>query len=239
MRRCAILLAVLAAMATVGCAKKRTVARYPVPPAPASRSGGEATKTAKGTLPPATKPAPREPGLAPTIDELYGYASWYGEPYHGRRTASGETYNMNDMTAAHKTLPLGAKVDVKNLDNGKEVQVRINDRGPFVEGRVIDLSYAAAKAIEMIGPGVALVRLTPTEETLAARYGVQVGAFHDRDNAERLQAKLSKEHSPVEIRQDGSLYRVLVGAENSEAAANSLLQQLRSQKLFGVVVMLP
>jgi rare lipoprotein A len=146
---------------------------------------------------------------------------------------------MYDLTAAHKTLPMGSKLEVKNLDNGKQVKVRINDRGPFIEGRVIDLSYAAAKEIGMIGPGVALVRLYPQEDLTATRYGVQVGAFHDRDNAERLQTKLSKDHSPVKVSQDGSLYHVLVGAENSEAAANSLLKQLRAQKLFGMVVMIP
>src|SRR5258706_5201972 len=163
-------LILVVALRTVGCGKKRPTARAPAPPVP--------TKTAKRGVPASS------PTVAPTIDELYGYASWYGEPYHGRRTASGEVYNMNDMTAAHKTLPMGAKVGVKNLDNGKDVQVRINDRGPFIEGRVIDLSYAAAKEIGLIGPGVALVRLTPFEETIARLFGVQVGAFRDRDNAE-------------------------------------------------------
>jgi rare lipoprotein A len=88
-----------------------------------------------------------------------GIASWYGPGFHGRRTASGEIYNMYAYTAAHKTLPLGTYVRVINLENGKSVVVRINDRGPFKKGRIIDLSYAAAKKIGMIEKGTARVRL--------------------------------------------------------------------------------
>jgi rare lipoprotein A len=88
-----------------------------------------------------------------------GIASWYGVPYHGRRAASGETFDMEQLTAAHQTLPFQTMVEVTNLDNGKRVVVRINDRGPFVKGRIIDLSHAAAKQIDMIGPGTARVRL--------------------------------------------------------------------------------
>ncbi len=87
-------------------------------------------------------------------------ASWYGEKFHGRSTANGERYDMHGMTAAHPTLPFGTVVEVRNLDNGRSVRVRINDRGPFVRGRIIDLSYAAAREIEMIGPGTARVELT-------------------------------------------------------------------------------
>ena len=92
-------------------------------------------------------------------NELEGIASWYGPGFHGRRTASGEIYNMYAYTAAHKTLPLGTYVRVINLENGKSVVVRINDRGPFKKGRIIDLSYAAAKKIGMIEKGTARVRL--------------------------------------------------------------------------------
>ena len=88
-----------------------------------------------------------------------GLASWYGDPYHGRQTASGEIYDMNEWTAAHRTLPFGTWVEVTNLTNAKRVSVRITDRGPFVDGRIIDLSRAAAKQIDMIGPGTARVRL--------------------------------------------------------------------------------
>jgi peptidoglycan lytic transglycosylase len=89
----------------------------------------------------------------------YGKASWYGKKFHGRKTASGERYNMYQLTAAHKTLPFGTKVKVTNMDNGKSVVVRINDRGPFVKGRIIDLSRAAAKKVDMINAGVAFVKV--------------------------------------------------------------------------------
>jgi rare lipoprotein A len=96
--------------------------------------------------------------------ELHGYvekgiASWYGKKYHGRRTANGERYDMHAMTAAHKRLPFGTLVLVKNLDNGKKTRVRINDRGPFKKGRIIDLSYAAAREIGMVHDGLARVRI--------------------------------------------------------------------------------
>ena len=89
-----------------------------------------------------------------------GIASWYGEPFHGRATASGEIYDMHKLTAAHKELPLGSVVSVRNLKNGKTVTVRVNDRGPFVKGRIIDLSLAAAKKLSMVGPGTAKVEMT-------------------------------------------------------------------------------
>jgi rare lipoprotein A len=88
-----------------------------------------------------------------------GMASWYGKPFHGQTTASGERYDMYKKTAAHRTLPFGVVVEVTNLDNGRSVQVRITDRGPFKKGRIIDLSYAAAKELRMIGPGVVPVRV--------------------------------------------------------------------------------
>ena len=88
-----------------------------------------------------------------------GVASWYGHPYHGRRTSNGEIYDMDQMTAAHLSLPFGTLVRVTNLDNGRGTEVRINDRGPFVNGRIIDLSRAAARQISMIGPGTAKVRV--------------------------------------------------------------------------------
>jgi rare lipoprotein A len=102
----------------------------------------------------AKAPAPAKIGATES-----GVASWYGVPYHGRRTASGEIYDMEQLTAAHRTLPFQTWVEVTDLDNGKRVSVRVTDRGPFVDGRVIDLSLAAARKIEMVGPGIARVKL--------------------------------------------------------------------------------
>jgi rare lipoprotein A len=95
-----------------------------------------------------------------------GIASWYGEPYHGRKTASGEVYDMHQLTAAHRSLPFGTWVEVTNAENGTRVAVRINDRGPFVDGRIIDLSRAAAERIGLIGPGIARVRVKVIEPPL-------------------------------------------------------------------------
>jgi rare lipoprotein A len=179
--------------------------------------------------------APRAPGTpaAPIVQGEEGIASWYGHPYHGRRAASGEIYNMYDMTAAHRTLPFGTQVRVHDLENGRDVEVRINDRGPFVEGRIIDLSYASAQAMGM--PGIARVRLeilglAPASEP--GIFAVQVGAFRDPANAGRLKALIEASYGPVVIlsfdRGDGLFYRVRVGHESSETAAYELAEKLRN-----------
>lgn len=111
--------------------------------------------------PPASPPP--SAGPSPTGWTETGEASWYGRPFHGRFTASGEVYDMNDLTAAHPSLPFGTRIRVENLDNGRSVVVRVNDRGPFVEDRVLDLSRKAAEELGMIGPGTARVRITVVE----------------------------------------------------------------------------
>ncbi len=151
---------------------------------------------------------------------------------------------MNEFTAAHRNLAFGTRLRVTNLENGLQVKVRINDRGPFVEERIIDLSYAAARELRMVGPGTALVELSllgssPQAGAAPGRYGVQVGAFRERHNADRLREHLARRHAPVSVRLDGDLYRVLVGVEPTEAAANSLAEKLRREHLLGIVVSLP
>ena len=138
----------------------------------------------------------RSPGPEPldSVDQGWkqsGIASWYGGKFHGRRTANGEIYDMYAMTAAHKILPFDTLVEVENLDNGTTVRVRINDRGPFVRGRIIDLTYTAAKQIDMIGPGTAKVRLRVLGEAdvETRRFVIQVGAFSDPQTAQELGAQ--------------------------------------------------
>lgn len=196
-----------------------------------------------------TVSVPRVPQAPPQIGETEtGIASWYGYPFHGRRAADGEVYDMEQFTAAHRTLPFGTWVTVHDLDNGKSVNVRITDRGPFVAGRVIDLSRAAARSIDMIGPGLARVRLEvippppnatppsappPEVATTPTWFAVQVGAFQDRDRAERLRVVLVKEYGAAEVvRRDGKpvLWRVLVGREATLESANGLAQRLRSEQ---------
>jgi rare lipoprotein A len=163
-----------------------------------------------------------------------GVASWYGIPFNGHRTSNGEIYDMHQMTAAHRTLPFGAVVRVTNLNNGKQTQVRINDRGPFVANRVIDLSLAAAQAIEMIGTGTAHVRLEilAGPNPLVGTFGVQVGAFLVEANAQKLRAQLSATYSSISIAEydlpNGTFYRVRVGRVPTEEAAQQLASQLRA-----------
>ncbi len=176
---------------------------------------------------PAAGVPPPSPGT--TVEE--GLASWYGEPYHGRPTASGPIYDMWEMTAAHRTLPFGTKVHVVNLDNGHEADVTINDRGPFVEGRILDLSRAAAEALDAVGPGVVRVRLEvrslgdgmPDEPC----WEVQVGAFARADNADRARGNLEAKGFQVRLAPaGGGLTRVRVtgieGKPRALATARSL-----------------
>ncbi len=109
--------------------------------------------------PPRPAPAPEAPRRPQKVRGQEGLASWYGKKFHGRTTASGERYDMHALTAAHRTLPFGTRVRVTNLANGRRVVVRINDRGPFIRGRIIDLSYAAARQVGMVQAGVARVRV--------------------------------------------------------------------------------
>jgi len=184
--------------------------------------------------------APPKPG---TVEK--GEASWYGHPYHGRRTASGERYDMHQLTAAHRTLPFDTWVVVTRRDNGRSVEVRINDRGPFVRGRVIDLSFAAARRIGLDLDGVAPVsvevvgRRRPSEHeppspavddeaVSVACWWVQVGAFADPGNARRAVERLEAagEH-PVIVEGPGGLARVRVGPFDAERAIEKALERIR------------
>jgi rare lipoprotein A len=220
-------------LSATGCLHRHkaspSVAGTTPPPSPTTTpSPGPTT-----TTPPPTRTAPAPAAI---IQGEEGIASWYGYPYHGRATASGEIYNMYGISAAHRTLPFGTEVRVHDLENGRDVTVRINDRGPFIEGRIIDLSYAAAQAMGM--SGIARVRLEilgygPSPEP--GVFAVQVGAFRDRTNADRLKAQIEASFGPVVIqgfdRGDGYFYRVRVGSENSEAGALALAQKLRDANM--------
>ena len=142
-----------------------------------------------------------------------GMASWYGPGFHGNRTASGEVYDMEDMTAAHKRLPFGTVVRVDNLDNGRRAEVRINDRGPFVDDRIIDLSRAAAREIGMLGPGTARVRISVVEMSHMVECSlVQVGAFSSLNNAGEMEERMRDRGEPVVVRSGGDgLTRVYLG----------------------------
>jgi len=158
-------------------------------------------------------------GLA-AFEVQEGLASWYGGKFQGRRTASGELFDTLQFTAAHRTLPFGTLVLVTNLRNGRSVTVRINDRGPFVQGRIIDLSMAAATAIGLTGEGVTPVRIEPAPWAAAGpdaaavsgrAFRLQLGSFRQRANAERLLARLRESGiAEAKVEASGGLHRVLI-----------------------------
>jgi rare lipoprotein A len=228
-RRLALLSAV--ALIASGCAHHTYAPQTPAPaplPQPSAPSG----------QPPSVEAQPAIPGQY--VEE--GVASWYGVPFNGHRTSNGEIYDMHAFTAAHRTLPFGSLVRVTNLRNGMQTEVRINDRGPFVANRIIDLSLSAAQAIGMVGPGTAPVRLQVISGPNLTQgfFGVQVGAFGNEENAEKLRARLSVRYSPVNIAiydsPNGTFYRVRVGWLPTEEAARQLANQLRDDEQFTTFV---
>jgi len=187
---------------------------------------------------PEPTPTTAEPTPTPTVEPVEegwtekGIASWYGEPYHGRQTASGEVYDMHRLTAAHKTLAFGSVVKVTRRDTGADVKVRVNDRGPFIEGRIIDLSYAAAKKINLDVDGVAPVKIKiigheaarertpPRAEEPENCFWVQVGAFGDAGNARRAETELERlGEEAVLLEGLDELWRVRVGPFDKEKQA--------------------
>lgn len=173
-----------------------------------------------------------------------GLASWYGPGYHGRRTSNGEIFNMHQMTAAHRILPLPTYAEVHNLRNGRKVMVKINDRGPFYDNRIIDLSYGAAKRLGIVRPGVGLVRVrsldtctshplsrspvkTASLKTSPPRFYLQLGAFPDKSKAERIRRQIHEITQRSVRIQPGLLsgkpvYKVQVGPLASAQAADQI-----------------
>jgi rare lipoprotein A len=225
--------AALLLMLSAGCASRSRPAPPSLPPAPAPKPE-----------PAAPEARPGEPRPYRALGQWYqpltdakgfrqeGIASWYGPDFHGKRTSSGETYDMHGLTAAHKTLPLGTLVRVRHLQNQRTVELRINDRGPFVGSRVIDLSYEAARQLGVVGPGTAPVEVVAigvlagsSVDLYSGNFTFQVGAFTNRDSAERLRAELNPRFGNAHIvefdRGDRLFYRVRVGKTTSleEAAA--------------------
>jgi rare lipoprotein A len=168
-----------------------------------------------------------------------GTASWYGSKFHGRRTSSGEPYDMHLATAAHKALPLPTYAEVTNLDNGRKVIVKINDRGPFKDDRIIDLSYGAALRLDMIGTGTARVEVRAIEvnagaHTLAStgaaggegQTWLQAGAYGQRDGARALAEQLERaDLKPVSIHDADNLFRVWLGPYDSQTEAESVIRR--------------
>ena len=165
-----------------------------------------------------------------------GIASWYGKDFHGRKTANGEIYDMYKYTAAHKFLPLGSHVKVTNLKNQRSVVVRINDRGPFIKGRILDLSYMGARALDIVEDGIAPIKLKVVQlpkQQKSPEFFIQVGAFSNYENAKRMNQKLSS-HYPTHFtkyhkRGDQDLYRVRIGPYTRLDVIKKNLGKLRSR----------
>jgi rare lipoprotein A len=204
--------AMLAVIALAGCHHKQQAVYQPPPPASTqtadesraarpSYPGTRAGNTAPVVRPPATAEQPE--GHGRVVSSEVGIASWYGPPYTNRKAADGSIYDQNAMTAAHRTLPMGSVVRVTNLSNGQSVTVRITDRGPFIDGRIIDLSLAAAKEIDVYRPGTAKVRVEafapPEGSDPAGRWCVQIGAFLDPAEAIQLKADLMRRFTTAKV----------------------------------------
>jgi rare lipoprotein A len=222
---CRLAVIVFFLLIAVGCAHRHP-RRVPPPSSPPSTTPAPVPEPPRTTAPSTAAGKPIEEGIA----------SWYGVPYHGRRAANGEVYDMHKLTAAHRTLPFNTIVRVVNLKNGRRAEVRITDRGPFVEGRIIDLSLAAARDIDMVADGVARVRL----ELLSAPdlgpdlFTVQVGAFRDPNNATRMRQQLERRYQPIFVVEydspNGLFYRVRVGRVSTETAAKRLADRLHNEQ---------
>ena len=211
LRRCSVAsVALFVLLLTTGCHHKAKVSHHRPPPPPlrtqprAPANAGTAPRGMHGgPLPSYAIPDPNVDDNAIASGHVssmeMGLASWYGPPYHNRQGANGEVYDQNAMTAAHRTLPMGTVVRVTNLTTQQSVTVRITDRGPFVHGRLIDLSLAAAKETGIYRMGLAKVRVEVLQQqpgaNLSGKWCVQIGAFLDKNNAWRLQSDLRRRYA--------------------------------------------
>jgi rare lipoprotein A len=183
--------------------------------------------------------------------EQTGLASWYGSAHEGRPTASGELFDSGDLTAAHRTLPFGTRLLVTDLESGRAVEVRVNDRGPFVDGRILDLSYAAAVLLAATGRGVIPVKLQIIGVAAAPRaiagssaashgYSLQIGAFTARERADRLRRALDEAGSPAMISEvlvgGAPLYRVRIGPFPDRSTADAAARRLAARGYASVLV---
>jgi rare lipoprotein A len=189
----------LASLLLTGCSKHKNASNKQVPPPPT------VTPAPAPPAPITSKSAP-ETTVSPKAKPIYvetGLASWYGPPYHNHKGANGEIYNQNALTAAHRTIPLNSMVRVTNETTKHTVIVRITDRGPFIEDRIIDLSLAAAKAVDVWQPGTAMVKVevlsAPAPIDEGGRWCVQIGAFQSEHEARKLKEKLQEHYTGADV----------------------------------------
>jgi rare lipoprotein A len=205
-----------------------------VPPAPP-------VPTASSSAPSASSPAPAAIQVYREVYRETGTASWYGREFHGRKTASGEIFDMNGISAAHRTLPLGTAIRVTSLANYKIIKVKVNDRGPFARNRVLELSYGAAKELGFVAQGTVSVKIETLEPVQdPGQYTVQAAVFAEVENARMLKDRLSKKFEVITIvpfeSNVGKLFRVRVGAYASEEKAELIAGKLMLEGLEPIVV---
>jgi rare lipoprotein A len=190
-------------------------------------------------------PTPAQPlGPVPTQGQIYretGTAAWYGKEFHGKKTASGEVFDRAGLSAAHRTLPLGAMVRVTNLENNKSIKVKINDRGPFIKSRILDLSYGAAQELGFAAQGITQVKIETLDEVRdPAPYTVQAAVYTEEENAKILKYRLSKRFELVFIvpleTNITRLYCVRVGSYASEVRAEQIADKLKIEGLEPIVL---
>ncbi len=241
MRRFFVLLAGAVFLFTAGCASLNPFPKHVYSTPPSREKTAPSKRVETKTRPYRVLGKTYYPlQTAAGYDEV-GLASWYGEDFHGKKTANGQTYDMYGLSAAHKTLPLGTRVRVTHLGNNRSVVLVVNDRGPFVSGRILDLSYGAAKRLGTVESGVARVRISaigsaPAQTVTASavkRYHVRVGAFANRANAERTHRRLLaqgyKEAVITTENRDGlTLHIVQAGSFTSRDKAEAVQEQLKS-----------
>jgi rare lipoprotein A len=219
---------IMAAVFLASCAVREVAPESPVPVAPSS-------------APSTSSPAPSAGQEYREVYRETGTASWYGKELHGRKTASGEIFDRNGISAAHRTLPLGSAIRVTNLDNYKSIRVRVNDRGPFARNRVLDLSYGAAKELGFVAQGTARVKIEALEPIQdPGQYTVQAAVFAEMENARMLKDRLSKKFEVITIvpfeSNVGKFYHVRVGAYASEEKADLIAGKLLLEGLEPIVV---
>ena len=210
-RRNATVFLLLFLLASCGHPKQAQVNVPPPPTIDSSGLAGSGNATSAESGGHRNQPDPDEPRISANARPLsteIGRASWYGPPYHNRVGSNGKVYNMNAMTAAHRTLPLGSIVRVTNLKTGHTALVRITDRGPFIPGRILDLSQAAARKLDVILPGVAEVKVevmeTPVPLATGGKWAVQIGGFTHEEEASKIADRLTRRYRTAKVRRFSS-----------------------------------
>jgi rare lipoprotein A len=225
---------------SVHTAQAPAAAQAPTPPAASAPPPEVVSLPSSTPVPQPPLPKPVSQRVRPVYRET-GVASWYGRDFQGRKTASGDVFDMYQLSAAHRTLPLGTVIRVTNLDNSKSITVRVNDRGPFVANRILELSYAAARELGFVRQGTAHVSIEAQELPHSpSLYSIQAAVFTEEENANLLKDRLSQKYEHISVQRfetsKGTFYRVRVGSYGTEERAEAVAAKLKLEGLEPFVV---